>query len=111
MNVHRSNRVNEHRREARHNVNVAGRYRARSSGARDVWIKEISEYGCRFFDKFSILETGKPILVRVGQIGPIPAEVKWRKGSVVGAEFETPLHPSVLAHIIKHMDDQERRPK
>ena len=107
MNVHRSSRVNEHRREARHNVNVAGRYRARSSGARDVWIKDISEYGCRFFDKFSILETGKPILVRVGQIGPIPAEVKWRKGSVVGAEFETPLHPSVLAHIIKHMDDQE----
>ena len=84
----------EYRRETRHTVTVAGRYRARQGGARDVWIKDISEYGCG-------------ILVKVGNVGPIPADVKWRKGHVVGAEFEQPLHPSVLEHIIREMDQGE----
>lgn len=38
------------RREARHVVQVAGRYRSRVGTARDIWIKDISETGCRFFD-------------------------------------------------------------
>ena len=97
----------EYRRETRHTVTVAGRYRARQGGARDVWIKDISEYGCRFFDKFSVLQTEAGILVKVGNVGLIPADVKWRKGHVVGAEFEQPLHPSVLEHIIREMDQGE----
>ncbi|MBL4897490.1 MAG: hypothetical protein JKY75_11685 [Erythrobacter sp.] len=60
----------EYRRETRHTVTVAGRYRARQGGARDVWIKDISEYGCRFFDKFSVLQTEAGILVKVGNVGP-----------------------------------------
>ena len=99
----------EYRRETRHTVTVAGRYRARQGGARDVWIKDISEYGCRFFDKFSVLQTEAGILVKVGNVGPIPADVKWRKGHVVGAEFEQPLHPSVLEHIIREMDQGEEK--
>ncbi|MBX7483611.1 hypothetical protein [Qipengyuania qiaonensis] len=98
----------DHRREARHVVTVAGRYRPRQGGARDVWIKDISEYGCKFFDRFSVLQTNSAILVKVGNVGPIPADVKWRKQHIVGAEFEQPLHPSVLDHIIREMDQSER---
>ena len=97
----------EYRREMRHTVTVAGRYRPRQGGARDVWIKDISEYGCRFFDKLSLWQTNTAILVKVGSIGPIPADVKWRNGSIVGAQFEQPLHPSVLEHIIREMDKGE----
>lgn len=97
----------DHRREDRFTVQVAGRYRDRHGGSRDVWIKDISEYGCRFFDKFSILELDSEISVRLGNIGPIPAEVKWREGSTVGAQFDRPLHPSVLEHIIREMDRRE----
>lgn len=95
----------EHRRETRHVVQVAGRYRARHGNSRDIWIKDVSEYGCRFFDKFSSIETGWRILIRAGNIGPIPAEVKWREGSTAGVEFENPLHPGVLEHIIRIMDE------
>lgn len=97
----------ELRREERYVVTVAGRYRPRRGGTRDVWIKDISEYGCRFFDKFSILSTNTAILVKVGHVGPIAADVKWRDGHIVGAEFEQPLHPSVLEHIIREMDQSE----
>lgn len=92
------------RREPRHEVQVAGRYRARIGTARDIWIKDISETGCRFFDKFSVLTVDTNITFRVGTIGPIPARVRWREQSVVGIEFETPLHPSVLEHIVRTMD-------
>ncbi|WP_324828380.1 PilZ domain-containing protein [Qipengyuania zhejiangensis] len=98
---------NENRREERHTVQVAGRYRARHGASRDVWIKDISVDGCRLFDKFSVLPIGDQIHVKVGNIGPIPTAVKWREGSTVGGQFEQPLHPSVLAHIVREMDERD----
>lgn len=93
----------ETRREDRHLVHVAGAYRARQSGSRQIWIKDVSEYGCRFFDKFSVLRVGTEVLLKLGNIGPIEARIRWREGSIVGAEFDQPLHPSVLGHITKFM--------
>ena len=99
---------NENRREARHVVQVAGRYRSKHGQSRDIWIKDISEYGCRFFDRFSVLDVNSTILVKVGNIGPIPTHVKWREGSTVGGEFEKPLHSSVLEHIVREMDSHDQ---
>lgn len=99
----------DYRREKRFVVQVAGRYRVRNGGSRDIWIKDISEYGCRFYDKFSVLEVDTEILIKVGNIGPIPADVKWREGSTAGAEFDHPLHPSVLDHICREMDRPSMR--
>ena len=95
------------RRKPRHVVQVSGRYRSRVGVSRDIWIKNISETGCSFFDKFSVLEIGTTVLFRVGPIGPISAHIRWRDKSTVGVEFEQPLHPSVLSHIIKTMDQME----
>lgn len=94
------------RRDPRHVVQVAGNYRARArtGGSKDIWIKDISETGCRFFDKFSVLETDSSLLFRVGNVGPIAAQVRWREKSIVGIQFDQPLHPSVLAHIVATMD-------
>jgi hypothetical protein len=97
------------RKAPRHIVEVAGRYRSRVGVSRDIWIKNLSETGCNFFDKFSVLEVGTTILFRVGSIGPISAHIRWRDKNTVGVEFEQPLHPSVLAHIIRTMDRFERR--
>ena len=93
------------RREPRHVVQVAGRYRSRVGASRDIWIKDISETGCRFFDKFSVLPVDSAITFRVGTIGPISAKVRWREKSVIGIQFDTPLHPSVLEHIVRTMDE------
>ncbi|MEZ5680440.1 MAG: hypothetical protein R3E14_04000 [Erythrobacter sp.] len=99
--------TSDNRRETRHVVQVAGRYRSKHGQSRDIWIKDVSEYGCRFFDRFSVIEVGSTILVKVGNIGPIPTQVKWREGSTVGGEFERPLHASVLGHIVREMDSRE----
>lgn len=68
----------------------------------------MSEFGCRFFDKFSILDVNTEILIKVGNIGPIRARVRWREGSTVGVQFEHPLHAGVLTHIVEFMSHSER---
>lgn len=99
---------NTQRRDRRHVVEVAGRYRSRVGVSRDIWIRDISETGCRFFDKFSVLEIGSTILFRVGDIGPISAHIRWRDKSTVGVEFEQALHTSVLDHIVRTMDQIDK---
>ena len=98
--------MSDSRRDPRRVVQVAGNYRARNQvgGARDIWIKNISETGCQFFDKFSILEVDTSILFRIGNVGPIAAQVRWRDRFIVGIRFDQPLYPSVLEHIVATMD-------
>ena len=97
----------EKRREDRHFVRVAGAYRERQGGSRDVWIKDVSETGCRFFDKFSVLKVGTEVSLKLGHIGPLHAHIRWREGSLVGAEFDQPLHEAVLGHIVAFMSQDE----
>lgn len=95
----------EIRREARHGVAVEGRYRTGSGVPKDVSVLDISEHGCRFFDKFGNLVPGGQITVRIGSIGPIAATVKWTERSVVGIEFENPIYGPVLDHIRNQLDE------
>lgn len=92
------------RREARHGVAVEGRYRTGTGVPKDVSVLDISEGGCRFFDKFGRLIPGAQITVRIGAIGPIPATVRWTEGSVVGVEFDNPIYGPVLDHIRRQLD-------
>lgn len=87
------------RRDPRHPVDIEGRYRHGTGSARHVIVRDLSVNGCSMFDRFSNLEAGAELSVRIGSIGPIDAVVKWRSASVVGIEFVTPLHPSVLEHM------------
>lgn len=98
----------EIRRDERHHIAVEGRYRTGSGVPKDVSVLDISERGCRFFDKFGSLVPGAPITIRIGPIGPIAATVKWAERQVVGVEFEDPIYGPVLDHIRNQLD---RRPE
>jgi hypothetical protein len=47
------------------------------------------------------LPLGAPIWVRIGQLSPLEAKVVWRDGYLAGCAFNSPLHPSVLEHIVR----------
>lgn len=96
--------VREKRSRKRLEVQVAGRYRARHGSSKDIWIQNITQSGCSFLDKFSMLPVGGSIMFRIGSIGPFNATVRWCDESTVGVEFDHPLHPSVLDHIMKTMN-------
>ena len=94
----------EGRTAQRFEISIQGRYRTGCGVARDVPILDISETGCRMFDRFGRLLTGTVVSLRIGPIGPIIATVAWCKESVVGMHFERALYGPVFEHIRERLD-------
>jgi len=48
---------------------------------------------------FSALPIGKRLTIRLDNIGPIEAIVRWHDGTHIGIEFFNPLHPSMMENL------------
>lgn len=96
------------RQKSRHGISVQGRYRTGSGVPKDVDILDISETGCRFYDRFGRMVPDTEISLRIGPIGPVVATVRWCRDHVVGVQFENPLYGPVFEHIRETLD---ARPK
>lgn len=94
-----STAMDDERRKPRHAVSVQGRYRTGTGVPKDVDILDLSETGCRFFDRFGRMAPGTEISLRIGPIGPVVATVRWCKQQIVGVQFENPLYGPVFEHI------------
>jgi len=88
------------RREERIPVEILSRYRSGTGRAHIVQVYDLSPSGCRLHQNFSVLESGKLLTIRLGDVGPIESVVRWKEGLNVGLEFLVPLHPSVFDHIV-----------
>lgn len=91
--------MGEGRKDSRHSVEVWGQYRTPNGLKRDVPIKDLSETGCRFYDKFSSLLGGVEINLRIETLGPFPATVRWQEGGYVGVAFHNRLYGPTFDHI------------
>lgn len=87
------------RESERHSVEVWGHYRTPNGGKRDVPIKDLSESGARFYDKFSSLMPGAEISLKIETLGPFPATVRWQEGGYVGVAFHSKLYGPTFDHI------------
>jgi len=87
------------RRDDRHPIEVWGQYRVSTGVRRDVPIKDLSETGCRFYDRFSGLLPGTDITLRIETLGPFAATVRWQEDSYVGVEFANRLYGPTFDHI------------
>ncbi|QYU70957.1 PilZ domain-containing protein [Leptolyngbya sp. 15MV] len=99
--------MNEDRDLPRYAISVPGRYRTGTGVAKDVDIVDISETGCRFYDRFGRMVPGNQISLRIGSIGPMVATVRWRDGQLVGVEFEYALYGPVFEHIRATLDTRQ----
>ena len=92
--------MNDNSRQAdRRPVDVWGFYRTPNGGKRDVLIKDLSETGCRFFDKFSGLAANDELRLKIEQLGPFEATVRWNEAGYVGVQFERTLYGPIFEHI------------
>lgn len=89
----------EGRRDERHGLIVNGRYRSGRGMPMDVVLHDLSKSGCQIQDKLGRLEVDQFLTIRIGQIGPIDAHVRWVDGRKVGIQFDAPLNDAVLDHI------------
>jgi hypothetical protein len=87
------------RKTQRHEVRVYGRFRYNGRGY-DIPLRDLSETGCRFFDRHGHLQEGTAIHLTVGGMGPFDATVRWREGQYVGVQFDVPIYKPVLDHIV-----------
>ncbi len=91
--------MGEARKNDRHAIEVWGQYRMSTGVRRDVPIKDLSETGCRFYDRFSSLQPGAEITLRIETLGPFGATVRWQEGGYVGVEFASRLYGPTFDHI------------
>jgi hypothetical protein len=91
----------------RSSVDVWGVYRTPNGGTRDVQILDLSESGCRFFDKFSGLAPNQQINLKIGELSSFRVTVRWSDGGYVGAEFERPLYGPIFDHIRELLSGRE----
>ncbi|MCB2087226.1 MAG: PilZ domain-containing protein [Sphingomonadaceae bacterium] len=96
------------RRDDRFEIAIEGRYRTGTGVPKDVRILDISESGCRFYDRFGRLEPDREISIRIGPIGPVVATVRWCLNHVVGIEFQNRLYGAVFEHIRATLDERNR---
>jgi hypothetical protein len=87
----------------RHDISILGKLRT-GTGKRDVTIVDLSERGCRIFDRMGYLSQDLAVTIKIGPVGPIDATVRWQDQPYAGIRFDNPLHPAVLDHIRSHFD-------
>ncbi|MFB0611227.1 PilZ domain-containing protein [Aurantiacibacter poecillastricola] len=87
----------------RHDIAIEGKLRT-STGKRDVTIVDLSERGCRIYDRMGYLVSDMAVTLRIGPIGPVEATVRWQQRPHAGLHFTNPLYPAVLDHIRAHFD-------
>ena len=75
---------------------MPGHYQTPGSRSRYIFFSQISAGGCRLTEEDSPLETGEMIELHLGPVGPLEANVRWKRDNMVGVQFSVPLEPAIV---------------
>lgn len=82
-----------------------GRIQSGPYVGRCISIVEFSETGCRIRDLEMAVEAGDVFHMMLEDIGPLVADVRWKKGAFIGISFRVKLTNVVLAHLHSLMEE------
>lgn len=94
------------RREARDRIAMPGRLRRNVTCRTEVGVLDLSPNGCRIDTGGSLLAIGSPVFVRLDQLGAVRATVRWQEDRIAGLEFDSPLYPPVVDHLVANWPEQ-----
>lgn len=104
------NGARELRRFLRHRVEAEGFTRVKGRTYR-LKLTDLSEQGCQFRLPWSAdFRPRTTINLRIGQMGPFPAVVRWSRGAWVGVEFDIPVYGPVLDHMCETLGTEADNP-
>nr|WP_137677090.1 PilZ domain-containing protein [Parerythrobacter lutipelagi] len=98
------------RQSSRHDVRILGRYRSGAGIKRDVTMLDVSETGCRFYDRRCVLRPDMSITIRIETLGPFDAQVRWVRDDLVGVQFANPVYGPVFEFIRDSLDNINWKP-
>ena len=88
------------RRAHRRSVDLAARCRTQS-GLRDKGhITDISSEGCCVITNELFIKRGARVVIRPEGIEGLTGVVRWIEGNRAGVEFDQPLYPAVVDHLV-----------
>jgi hypothetical protein len=89
------------RRAERAEVAVGAALRQRGAHAVTVQVLDLSVSGFRAATHLELME-GSDIWLKLPGLESLHARVVWMNGYVMGCEFVRPLHPAVLAMLVRN---------
>lgn len=90
----------ERRQADRQRMRMNVRCRIAPGQSPEVWLTEISITGCQIGVREGLLAAGRYVVIKAGGLEGLPGTVRWVLGEAAGIEFEQPLHPAVLDHLL-----------
>lgn len=57
---------------------------------------DLSPAGCSITGIAAGISKNQPLLIWLGEFGPIPSTLKWAKKGVLGMAFNTPIEPDAI---------------
>lgn len=91
----------ETRRAERAGVAVGAGLRQRGAHAVTVQVLDLSTTGFRAATHLQLLE-GSDVWLKMPGLESLHARVVWMRGHLLGCEFVRPLHPAVMAMLVKN---------
>jgi hypothetical protein len=89
----------ESRSQLRVPVAIEGGVANSTIGRRPATLVDLSSRGCRIDWPFGAT-VGMVVVLKIPELAPIGARVRWRTATHIGLSFNTPLHQSVLDRIV-----------
>lgn len=96
--------VFDRRRYMRHAVQIGGGLSANIRPALRILVTDLSVGGCGI-ELDVELETGGRVWLKLPGLESLPARVAWTADGRAGLEFDHPLHPAVVEHVIQGAGD------
>ena len=90
------------RRERRGTVAMPGAIRHNVTCRSNVSVGDLSARGCRILTRDEGITVGTSVFVRLNELAPLRATVRWRGEGSAGLEFDHPLYIPVLDHLLNH---------
>lgn len=81
---------------ARPTVTLDGRCSIGGRGEQEVVVTDLHARGCRMRGAAVGVIKSEPLVLWVGDIGPVAGRLKWTKGGSLGVAFDEPLAPALL---------------
>lgn len=93
--------VHDGRRASRAEVTVGAGLRQRGASGVTIQLLDLSIAGFRAATHLE-LEPGSDVWLRLPGLESLHARVVWQRGHLLGGQFIRPLHPAVLAMIVRN---------
>jgi hypothetical protein len=85
---------------------MPARIRSRFSNRAQIVVTDLSPNGCRILAKEGELCDDQLAFIRLDQLEPWRARIRWRHFQVAGLEFDRTLYLPVVEHLANHWKPQ-----